>query len=207
MRKLLGTAVLFVASFAVLPAQDMKPMPGMKKPEMKADMMMSMAPPAVGEKMKDFTLAKLDGTKVSLSGFTKSGPVVVVMLRGWVGYQCPYCTRQVGDFITHAKELAAGGTNVVFIYPGAADLVHVKAEDFVSGKTVPANMHFVTDPDLTTVDMLHLRWDAKGENSYPSTFLVDKSGVIRYAKISKEHADRAAATDVIAEIGKLTMMK
>lgn len=173
------------------------PMQEMKKP----DMMMSMAPPAVGDKFKDFTLAKLDGTKVSLSGLAKTGPVVVVMLRGWVGYQCPFCNRQVGDFITHAKELA--GANVVFIYPGAADMVQVKAEDFVSGKTVPSNMHFVTDPELKTVDMLHLRWDAKGENSYPSTFLVDKSGVVRYAKISKEHGDRAPAADVIAAIAKL----
>lgn len=183
MKRLLGIAVLAAFSSIQLSAQ--------------------MSPPAVGEKLPNFTLAKLDGSKISLSGFTKTGPVVVVMLRGWVGYQCPYCNRQVGDFITNAKALAADGTNVIFIYPGSADLVQVKAEDFVSGKTVPANMHFVTDPELKTVDLFHLRWDAKGENSYPSTFLVDKTGVIRYAKISKSHADRAAAADVIAEIAKI----
>jgi peroxiredoxin len=192
MKKLLGVVALFCCSLTVISAQ-MTPM-------------MQMAPPAVGETMKDFTLAKLDGTKISLSGFTKTGPVVVVMLRGWVGYQCPYCNRQVGDFITNAKELSAHGTNVIFIYPGSADMVQVKAEDFVSGKTVPANMHFVTDPELKMVDMLHLRWDAKGETSYPSTFLVDKAGVIRYAKISRSHADRAPAADVIAEIAKLKIM-
>ena len=202
MSKLLSVTAFCCLSLTALSAQDMKPMQEMKKP----DMMVSMAPPSVGEKMKDFTLAKLDGSKVSLSGLMKTGPVVVVMLRGWVGYQCPYCTRQVGEFITHAKELSADGANVIFIYPGAADTVQVKAEDFVSGKTVPANMHFVTDPELKTVDMLHLRWDAKAENSYPSTFLVDKTGVVRYAKISKSHADRAPAADVIAEIAKLKMM-
>jgi hypothetical protein len=31
--------------------------------------------------------------------------------------------------------------------------------------------------------------------------------VIRYAKISKSHADRAPAADVIAEIAKLKTMK
>jgi len=203
MKNILGVTALVCLSAVALSAQEMKPamdkMAGMDKMQMQ----MSMAPPAVGDKMKDFTLSKLDGTKLSLSALEKSGPVVVVMLRGWVGYQCPYCTRQVGDFITHAKELSEHGTNVVFIYPGAADTVQVKAEDFVSGKTVPANMHFVTDPELKVVKMLNLFWDAKNENSYPSTFLVDKSGTVRFAKISKSHADRAEASAVIAEIAKL----
>lgn len=198
MKNILGVVSLVCLSAVALSAQAMQG---------QSMQMMSMAPPAVGDKMKDFTLSKLDGTKLSLSGLEKSGPVVVVMLRGWVGYQCPYCTRQVGDFITHAKELSERGTNVVFIYPGAADTVQVKAEDFVSGKTVPANMHFVTDPELKTVKMMNLFWDAKNENSYPSTFLVDQTGTVRYAKISKSHADRAEATVVIAEIAKIQMMR
>jgi len=45
------------------------------------------APPAVGDAARDFTLTRLDGQPVSLSALAKSGPVVVLMLRGWVGYQ------------------------------------------------------------------------------------------------------------------------
>ena len=159
--------------------------------------------PAIGDKARDFTLAKLDGTKVTLSQFQKSGPVVLLMLRGWVGYQCPFCNRQVGDFIAHAAELKDAGATVVLVYPGAADLVHVKAEDFVTGKTMPSNFHFTTDPDLKTVNLYNLRWDAPNETAYPTTLVIDKGGVIRYAKISKSHGDRASAVDVLAEIAKL----
>ena len=161
------------------------------------------AMPAVGDKAKDFTLAKLDGTKVTLSQFQKTGPVVLLMMRGWVGYQCPFCTKQVGDYIGHAKELQAAGATVVLVYPGAADLVDVKAADFATGKTMPSNFHFTTDPDLKTVNLYNLRWDAPNETAYPSTFLIDKTGVIRYAKSSKSHGDRSTATDVLAELTKL----
>jgi len=44
-------------------------------------------PPVVGEMARDFTLDRTDGKAVSLSALRKSGPVVVLMLRGWVGYQ------------------------------------------------------------------------------------------------------------------------
>jgi ABC-type transporter Mla maintaining outer membrane lipid asymmetry permease subunit MlaE len=44
-------------------------------------------PPVVGDMAHDFSLSRLDGKTVTLSSLRKSGPVVVLMLRGWVGYQ------------------------------------------------------------------------------------------------------------------------
>jgi hypothetical protein len=44
-------------------------------------------PPVVGEAARDFTLTRIDGRVVTLSVLQTSGPVVVIMLRGWVGYQ------------------------------------------------------------------------------------------------------------------------
>ena len=44
-------------------------------------------PPVVGEAARDFTLSRLDGRAVTLSTLRPTGPVVVLMLRGWVGYQ------------------------------------------------------------------------------------------------------------------------
>lgn len=183
MKRLLGLLIAVVVTSVALSAQG--------------------APPVVGEKARDFTLTRIDGKKVQLTALAKNGPVVVLMLRGWVGYQCPICNRQAGDFITHAKGLEAAGANVVLIYPGAADTVQGKAEDFVTGKTLPANFHFVMDPDLKTVNLYNLRWNAPNETAYPSSFLVDRTGVIRFAKISQSHGDRSSAADVLAEIAKL----
>lgn len=73
-------------------------------------------PPAVGEAAKDFELASLNGEKVKLSRLTHDGPVVLVVLRGYPGYQCPLCTRQFGDFLGKADAFRKAGSKVVFIY-------------------------------------------------------------------------------------------
>src|SRR5436189_49619 len=78
-------------------------------------------PPAVGEKAPEFSLKTLDDQTVELSKLTSQGPVVVIMLRGWVGYQCPVCTKQVGEFLRRAKEFADRKARVVLVYPGKAE--------------------------------------------------------------------------------------
>ena len=119
------------------------------------------------------------------------------MLRGWVGYQCPICNRQVGGFLGQAKAFQAAGANVVLVYPGTADIVQAKAEDFVTGKTLPEDFHFVVDPDLKVVNLYDLRWNTPGETAYPSTFVFDRQGVVRFAKISQSHGDRSSAPEVL----------
>jgi thioredoxin-dependent peroxiredoxin len=161
------------------------------------------APPVVGERARDFTLKRLDGRPIHLSELIRQGPVVMLMLRGWVGYQCPICNRQVGDFLSHAKELQAAGATVVMVYPGETALVQGKAEDFVTGKTLPGNVHFVIDPDLKVVSLYSLRWNAPQETAYPSTFVFDRQGIVRFVKVSRSHGDRSAANDILEVLRKL----
>jgi peroxiredoxin len=60
-------------------------------------------PPTVGEKARDFRLSTPEGKHLRLSDVMAQGPVVLVVLRGYPGYQCPYCNRQVQDFIQRHK--------------------------------------------------------------------------------------------------------
>ena len=53
--------------------------------------------PEVGDKAPDFTLKSLDDQTVRLGELTAKGSVVLVVLRGWPGYQCPICDRQVQE--------------------------------------------------------------------------------------------------------------
>jgi peroxiredoxin len=158
------------------------------------------APPAVGDKARAFSATRADGQVVPLSSLIAKGPVVLLMLRGWVGYQCPFCTRQVGDYLGHAKEFQAAGASVILVYPGASEIVKQKADEFIEGKSFPDNFHVVLDPDLAIVNLYDLRWNAPNETSYPSTFVFDGKGVVRYVKISHAHGDRSAAPDVLALI-------
>lgn len=161
------------------------------------------AAPGVGDKAADFTLAQIDGKKLTLSTELKSGPVVLIVGRGWVGYQCPFCTRQFGDFLGHAGEIEAAGGRVIWVYPGPAEEVQKRAEEFTANKTFPANFRFVLDPNYAFTLSYGLRWDAPQETAYPSTFVIDRTGIVRYALVSKSHAGRAPAADVISELTKL----
>lgn len=100
--------------------------------------------------------------------------------------------------MSQAGAFKTAGASVVLIYPGAAVSVQQYAADFITGKTLPEHFHFVTDPDLKTVNLYGLRWDAPQETAYPSTFVVDTRGVVRFAKISHSHGDRSSAPDVLS---------
>lgn len=145
----------------------------------------------------------LDGESVKLSKLAKEGPVVLVVLRGYPGYQCPICNVQVGDFVGKAKKFAASDAKLVFVYPGPAEGLEGKAKEFIRGKTLPENVFLVLDPDYKLINEYGPRWDAPNETSYPSTFVIDKAGKIHFAKVSTSHGGRAKATEVLDALDKL----
>ncbi len=163
-------------------------------------------PPTVGDKAKDFELTGLGGdkdgsvAKVKLSQQLDAGPVVLVVLRGYPGYQCPLCTRQVAELAKKADDFKKAGAKVLLVYPGPADDLKAHADEFVKGKDYPAHFQFLLDPDYTFANSYGLRWDAKNETAYPSTFVLDKDGKVLFAKVSKTHGDRAKVADVLGAL-------
>lgn len=155
------------------------------------------AGPKVGDEAKDFELADLAGGKVKLSKLTGAGPVVLVVLRGYPGYQCPICTRQFAEFRGKADDLKGAGATVVFVYPGPAEKLADRAGEFVKGKDYPAHFHILLDPDYAFTNAYGLRWDAKNETAYPSTFVIDGKRKVTFAKVSTAHGNRAKADEVL----------
>ena len=74
--------------------------------------------PAVGDKAPDFTLSTPTGKTVKMSKELHGHNLVLVVLRGFPGYQCPYCVKQVHDFVEHAAGFAAKNVEVLLVYPG-----------------------------------------------------------------------------------------
>jgi len=165
--------------------------------------------PKVGDKAPDFSLKALDDQTVRLSELTAKGSVVLVVLRGWPGYQCPICDRQVQDFIQIKSAFAEAKTRIVFVYPGPAADLKAHAEEFKKwkGKEWPAEFLYVLDPDYTMVNAYGLRWDAPRETAYASTFVLDGEGAVRFVKTSRSHGDRTKAADMLGEVKKLTESK
>jgi thioredoxin-dependent peroxiredoxin len=160
-------------------------------------------PPVVGAKAPGFEVSALDGKAVRLAPLLKQGPVVLVMLRGFPGYQCPFCTKQVGELIQKGDDFARRKATVVLVYPGASEGIKKVAGEFVAGKEMPKNFRFAVDPDYRFTKSYGLRWDAPNETAYPSTFVIKRDGRVAYAKISREHGDRAPVADVLAALDKL----
>lgn len=156
--------------------------------------------PKAGEKAPDFALKTLDGQTVRLSDLTARDKVVLVVLRGWPGYQCPLCERQVHDYASAAARFTAVRAHVVMVYPGPADDLKAHAKEFLDNQDWPSEFTFVIDPDYSMINAYGLRWNALSETAYPSTFVVDKKRVVRFAKISHEHGNRSRSSEVIQEI-------
>jgi peroxiredoxin len=154
--------------------------------------------PAQGAKAPDFTLRTPTGASVQLSKQRDGNPLVLVFLRGYPGYQCPYCQRQVHDFVQHAADFSAKKVSVLLIYPGPPTELDQKAKEFLAKQAdLPANIVLTTDPDYQVTNLYGLRWDAPNETAYPSTFILDADGTVRFVKISHGHGDRLSAQDTL----------
>jgi thioredoxin-dependent peroxiredoxin len=157
-------------------------------------------PPAVGDAAPGFELKTVTGEAVKLEGLTQDSPVVLIVLRGYPGYQCPVCTKQAGRFLAAASKLKDAGAQVVMIYPGPSDELAERANEFKKDWTLPEHFHLLLDPDYAFTNAWHLRWDEPMETAYPSTFVIGKDGKVGFAKVSKTHGGRASVEEVLSAL-------
>lgn len=153
--------------------------------------------PTTGAKAPDFELQSYEGKTVSLSGELKKGPVVLLVLRGYPGYQCPICTRQIGDFLSQSTKFAEANATVLMVYPGPGDNLTERAREFMKGTKLPDNFQLLLDPDYKFTNAYQLRWEAPKETAYPSTFVIAKDQTVKFEKVSMTHGGRSSAADVL----------
>ena len=100
-----------------------------------------------------------------------------------------------------ADRFAALGAQVLLVYPGPSAELDQRAREFLAKQNpLPANLHLVIDPDYKFTNQYGLRWDAPQETAYPSTFLVNRSGMVFFRKISHSHGDRTTASDILTKL-------
>lgn len=156
-----------------------------------------------GDQAKNFTLNSIKGEKIELSELNANNPIVLIVLRGWPEYQCPACSRQVGQYIAEAEKFQELGAKVLLIYPGPSEALQEKAKEFTEDFNFSDNFYFALDPDYSMVNKYGLRWDAPKETAYPSTFVINKKGNVVYAKISSTHGGRANVEEVLEALREL----
>ncbi|MGC1903867.1 MAG: peroxiredoxin family protein [Candidatus Acidiferrum sp.] len=157
--------------------------------------------PAVGQVAPDFTQETTSGQAVRLSAQTDKGTTVLIFLRGYPGYQCPFCQKQAHDFIAHAADFAAKKASVLLVYPGPPAELDQHAKEFLAKQAaLPSNIVLVTDPNYKATNLYGLRWDAPNETAYPSTFILDRSRKVLFQKISRSHGDRTTASEILESV-------
>lgn len=157
--------------------------------------------PAVGAKAPDFTLSTPTGKTVQMSKELHGHNLVLVMLRGFPGYQCPYCVKQVHDFVHHAADFSTKNVKVLLVYPGPPADLDQHARDFLAKQSdLPSNIVLVTDPDYTMTNSYGLRWNSPHETAYPSTFILNKDQTVLFEKISRGHEDRLSAQGALDQL-------
>ncbi|MFO1022769.1 MAG: peroxiredoxin family protein [Planctomycetales bacterium] len=159
--------------------------------------------PAVGTEAPDFTLKDLDGDETSLSDMTKHGSVMLVVLRGYPRAQSPPCKKQFAELTAMAKELSKKRIFLVFVYPGEAEDLEEHAKEFLGDQDLARNVYLLLDPDFEFTSAYGLRWNASLETSYPTTFLIDREGIVRYKRVSRTHGGRPWPEQIHREIAKL----
>jgi peroxiredoxin Q/BCP len=160
--------------------------------------------PKVGERVTDFELPMVGSDEyVTLSEEYEQGSVVVVILRGHPGYQCPICTSQMATLRNRAKALAKEAHRVILVYPGEAKALKRNAERFMGSRKLPSPLLIVRDDDMKLVEQWGLRWNARSETAYPATFVIDRNGRIRWKRVSESHAGRSTVEEILKQLRKL----
>ena len=157
----------------------------------------------MGDAAIDFNLKTIEGEKIRLSDVNNGHPLVLIVLRGWPEYQCPVCSRQVGQFLGEAEIFNKLGTKLIFVYPGPSGILLQKGKEFAADFAFSDGFHFVLDPDYSMTNKYGLRWDAPKETAYPSTFVMDKKGKVVYAKVSSTHGGRANVNEILEVLEEL----
>src|SRR5277367_1040348 len=153
--------------------------------------------PQVGDNAPDFALKTLDDQTVRLSDVAAKSKVVLLELRGWPGYDCPFCTKQVHDYVRNADKLKAAGVQVLMVYPGPADDLKAHATTFLHDQNWPKDFLFVLDPDYSFTKSYGLRWEGENETAYPSTFIIYTNNKVRFAHVGKGPGDRVSSAAVL----------
>lgn len=160
--------------------------------------------PGIGQRAPDFELPIVGENKfLRLRDQYQDGPVVVIVLRGYPGYQCPVCKSQVNSLINRARTLASEANRVILVYPGKAEQLERRSKQLLGSRKLPKPIVLVRDEDMQMVESWGLRWQARNETAYPATFVIDQNGRVAWKKVSNSHAGRSSGEEILKELRKL----
>lgn len=173
----------------------------------------------IGATAPPFELPDALGAEVQLTELLTAGPVALTFYRGgW----CPYCNLELRAYAERRPVFDAAGVQVVAISPQTPDasLAQIERDDLPFTVLSDVGNHVASAFGIVHVVPAELEavyiasgHDLAGANGQlggaislplPATFVIDRSGVIRFAAVSADYKDRADPDDVLAVARVLT---
>lgn len=152
----------------------------------------------VGGMAPDFALTDLDGRTYRLSDFRGKKNVALVFV---YGVTCMFCTGQIRNLRANIEQFEATGTQVLIVEANEPYRVRSTANESTSEARLP----ILLDPTHTTaatygiaMQMNHIEWLNR-----PSTFLIDRDGIIRTRFLSESATDRPPPSALLSELKKM----
>ncbi|MEM7233972.1 MAG: redoxin family protein [Planctomycetota bacterium] len=137
------------------------------------------------------------GKKVDI-GMFRGKKVVLVLLRGYSGGICVYCTAQTAALHKSYRKIKAKGAEVAVVFPGTSNGLGAFEELYTDtfGEGKPPYPMLYDDPKLGLTGTLGL----EGRRAIPTTMLLDKEGVVRWAYVGKDDQDRPPVERILKEL-------
>lgn len=153
------------------------------------------------------TFTRPDGTPVSLQDFVGQKTVVLVITRGNTGAICPYCSTQTARLIGAYDDFVQRGAEVLVVYPVEAaedgktlDAFLTASRNKLSDPNRPVPFPVLLDVQLQAIDQLGIRKDL----SKPATYIIDRTGEVRYAYVGSHLADRPSVAALLKQLDQLS---
>jgi peroxiredoxin len=171
----------------------------------------------VGDHAPNFTLRDALGQSVTLADLLAQGPVVIVFYRGeW----CPYCNIQLRGLQAALPRFRELGASLVAISPQAPDHSLSLAEKHELSFPVLSDLdqeviraykvQFTLAGDLEDLQVNVFHNDPADQNAdhtrslpVPSTFVIDRDGIVHAAFVSADWRVRAEPADIEAALRSL----
>jgi peroxiredoxin len=170
----------------------------------------------VGDKISDFMLPNAEGKLVSSAELLAQGPLVINFFRGdW----CPFCRLMLEALNEAAPAIADAGGRLVAISPDTGGrLVRAKKRlkltidllsDVDNGVALSFGVAFRTPEAYRKVlESYGTNLNERHGNDgwiipIPAAFVIDRSGIARYAFVEPEFVRRAEPDEIIAILRQL----
>jgi len=170
----------------------------------------------VGETIPSFMLPNAEGHIVFSDDLLERGPLVVNFFRGnW----CPYCRRTLEALETALPDITAAGGQLVALTPdtgshlAATKRNHGLTYEVLSDVDGAVGLQFgvlfrAPDPYRELLAGRGVDLPARHGNEgwfipMPATFVVDRTGIIRYAFVNADFTKRAEPDEIIEVLQRL----